>query len=306
MKTCFWTIVFLVAMAMTALGQAGGSYEISTTWAQLPAGVEWGPVIAVAYDGADTIWVLRWMEYEPPVLAVTTDGKYVTSWGKGLFGRGAHSIYVDREGFIWTTDNADNTVYKFDKTGKLLMTLGKRGVAGDNTSEDAFDGPSGVLVAPNGDIYVTDGYRNSRIVTFSKDGKFQKIIGGMKSKEPGLVDLPHGIVMDSKGRLIVADRNNKRVQILDKDGKFIEEWANLNLGNPSGLLIAPDDTVYVSDTNRANPDMSTITVVKNGRILNLITGIGGLPHQIAMDRNGALYMADTRPGANVIKKIVKK
>lgn len=306
MKQFICTISVALALVTTAFGQANTSYDVSSTWAQLPAGVEWGTVIAVASDGKDNIWVLRWMEYEPSVLAVTTQGKYVKSWGKGLFGRGAHSIYVDREGYIWTTDNGDNTVYKFDQDGKLLMTLGKRGVAGNNTSQDLFDGPSGVLVAPNGDIFVTDGYRNSRIVKFSKDGKFLKIIGGTKSKEPGLFDLPHGVVMDSKGRLVVADRNNKRVQILDADGKFIEQWPDLNLGNPSGLLIAADDTVFVSDTNRANPDMSTITVVKNGKIVNVITGLGGLPHQIAMDRTGALYMADTRPGANVIKKIVKE
>jgi peptidylamidoglycolate lyase len=302
-KTYIRTIALVLALAATAAGQSAGSYEVSTNWAQLPAGVEWGPVIAVAFDGKDNIWVLRWMGFEPSVIAVTTQGKYLKSWGKGLFGRGAHSIYVDRDGFIWTTDNVDNTVYKFDQQGKVLMTLGKRGVAGDNASQDAFDGPSGVLVAPNGEIYVTDGYRNSRIVKFSKDGKFQKIIGGTKSSEPGLFDLPHGVVMDSRGRLVVADRNNKRVQILDKDGKFVEQWADLKLLNPSGLLITADDTVYVSDTNRANPDMSTITVVKSGKILNVITGLAGLPHQIAMDRTGALYMADTKPGNNVIKKI---
>ena len=303
MKRFVWIMAVVLALATTSFGQSESRYEISTTWAQFPAGVEWGPVIAVAFDGKDNIWVLRWMEYEPSVLVVTTQGKYVKSWGKGLFSRGAHAIYVDPNGFVWTTDNAGNTVNKFDQDGKLLMTLGKRGVAGDNTSQDLFDGPSGVLVAPNGDIFVTDGYRNSRIVKFSKDGKFLKIIGGAKSSEPGQFDLPHAVVLDSKGRLVVADRNNKRVQILDQDGKFIEQWPDLDLFRPSGLLITADDTVYVSDTN---PQAPTIKIVKNGKIIDVITGIDGLPHEIAMDRIGALYMADTRPGNNVIKKIVKK
>jgi DNA-binding beta-propeller fold protein YncE len=262
--------------------------------------VEWGKVIAVACDDKDNVWVLR--RTEPSVLVLTAGGKFVKAWGHGLFAEGAHFIGVDHDGFVWTTDNVDNTVYKFDQNGKLLMTLGRRGVAGDNTSKDLFDGPSSVAVAPNGDIFVTDGYRNSRIVKFSKDGTFLKIIGGVKSNAPGQFDLPHAVVLDSQGRLIVTDRNNKRVQILDQNGTFIEQWSDLDLFRPAGLIAAADGTVYVSDTN---PQGAAIKIVKDGKVTGVIGGLDGLPHFIAMDRSGALYMADTRVGSEVVKKIVK-
>jgi DNA-binding beta-propeller fold protein YncE len=300
MKRYLFTLVAIVALAGGTFGQSTDAYRVSTNWAQLPSGVEWGKVIAIASDDKDNIWILR--RSEPSVLVLTAQGRFVKSWGQGLFAQGAHFIAVDHEGFVWTTDNVDNTVYKFDQDGKLLMTLGKRGVAGDNASRDLFDGPSSVAVAPNGDIFVTDGYRNSRLVKFSKDGTFLKIIGGVKGNLPGQFDLPHAVVIDPKGRLIVADRNNKRVQILDQEGTFIEQWPDLDLVRPAGLIVRPDGTVYLSDTN---PQGATIRIVRDGRMTGVIGGLDGLPHFIAMDRAGVLYMADTRVGGETVKKIVK-
>jgi DNA-binding beta-propeller fold protein YncE len=300
MKRLLCAVGITGVLAGHLFGQSGNPYNVSATWAELPAGVEWGRVIAIASDASDNIWVLR--RSEPSVLVLTAQGKVVKSWGRGLFNQGAHFINVDHEGFVWTTDNVDNTVYKFDQDGKLLMTLGKRGVAGDNQSRDLFDGPSSVAVAPNGDIFVTDGYRNSRLVKFSKDGAFVKIIGGVKGNAPGQFDLPHAVVVDPKGRLIVADRNNRRVQVLDQEGTFIEQWPDLDLVRPAGLIAAADGTVYLSDTN---PEGATIRILKGGKPAGIIGGLGGLPHFIAMDRSGALFMADTRVGGEVVKKIVR-
>ena len=299
MRRILCTAAVAVGLLGTTSGQSTDSYRVSATWAQLPPGVDWGRVIAIASDQNDNIWVLR--RSEPSVLVVTAEGKFVKSWGQGLFAQGAHFISADHEGNVWTTDNVDNTVYKFDQNGKLLLTLGRRGQAGDNTSRDLFDGPSSVAIAPNGDIFVTDGYRNSRLVKFSKDGTFLKIIGGIKGNAPGQFDLPHAVVLDAKGRLIVADRNNRRVQILDQEGTFIEQWPNLDLVRPAGLIAASDGTVYVSDTN---PQGSTIKIVRDGKITGLIGGLDGLPHFIARDRSGALFMADTRVGGETVKKIL--
>ncbi len=271
-------------------------YNVSSTWVQLPAGMELGQPLAVAADGKGNIFYIR-RRAEPPILVFDRQGKFLRSFGDGMFG-GAHSIDVDRNGFVWATDNAENMIYKFSADGKLVMTLGKRGSKGDNTSQDLFDGPSDVFVAPNGDIYVTDGYRNSRIVKFNKDGKFLKIIGGTKGKEPGQFDLPHAILLDSKGRLIVTDRNNGRIQVFDQDGNFIEQWADLGIRQPSGLYIEPDDTLWVGDNQS-----DLVLKVKNGKVVETIRGLGGRPHLFTVDQ-GVLYQADAP--ANTFKKITKK
>ena len=174
-----------------------------------------------------------------------------------------------------------------------------------NSSTDAFNRPSDVAVAPNGDIFVADGYGNSRIVHFSKEGRFIKIIGGTQGTESGEFDLPHGVVFDSRGRLIVLDRQNTtktpRIQVFDQDGQFIEQWTDLGLMQPSGLAISEDDTIYVGET-----DGEKVTMVKDGRVVGVIGGLESRAHNINLDRGtGALYVADSNsPGQ--IKIIVKR
>lgn len=297
------TLAFLNADARAQRGNAAPlppitntDYDISSTWFQLPPNMKLGQPLAIAADGKGNLFVLQ-RRAQPPIIVFNRQGKFIRSWGEGMFG-GQHSISVDRNGFVWTTDNTDNVVYKFSTDGKLLMTLGKRGTKGDNSSHDAFDGPSAVVVAANGDIFVTDGYRNSRIVKFDKNGKFLKIIGGTKGKEPGQFDLPHAILIDSRGRLVVTDRNNGRIQIFDQDGNFIEQWANLGIQQPSGLYIDPDDTVWTGD-NRSDVFLK----IKDGKIIERIEGLGGRPHLFTVDQ-GILYQADAP--ANTLKRIIKK
>ena len=143
-------------------------------------------------------------------------------------------------------DGKGHQVFKFSRDGKLLLTLGKAGVAG--AGNDEFNAPSAVFVAPNGDIFVADGHggdTNARIVKFARDGKFIKT-WGKKGSGPGEFDMPHALAMDSQGRLFVGDRNNNRIQIFDQDGKFIAEWKQF--GRPSGLFIDRNDMIYVADS----------------------------------------------------------
>ena len=150
--------------------------------------------------------MVRWVIFRrnvPAFFVVSPDCKLVKSFGDTKY-RAAHGARVDRDGFIWATDNADNFVQKISPDGRVLMTLGKANTTGDNNSQEMFDGPADVFVAPNGDIFVADGYRNSRIVQFSKDGKFIRKIGGVKGAEPGQFNVPHSVVVDSRGRIIVA------------------------------------------------------------------------------------------------------
>ena len=152
---------------------------------------------------------------------------------------------------VWVTDGLGRNgkghqVFKFSPDGKVLLTLGKAGVAGSGTDE--FNAPSAVVTAPNGDIFVADGHggnTNARIVKFSKDGTFIKT-WGHKGSAPGEFDIPHALAMDSRGRLFVGDRQNNRIQIFDQDGKFLDQWAQFS--RPSGISIDKDDKIYVADS----------------------------------------------------------
>jgi DNA-binding beta-propeller fold protein YncE len=234
----------------------------------------------------------------PSFFVFNPDGSFVKSWGDTPY-RLAHGIRVDREGSIWVTDNTDNFVQKFSADGKLLMTVGKKGVMGDNASQDAFDGPADVFVAPNGDFFVADGYRNSRVVQFSKEGKFIRIIGGVKGAEPGQFNLPHALVVDSKGRLIVADAENNRIQVFDSSGKFVEQWTGFVAKPRGAMYITPDDTLYVSHV-----DAEAISIVRDGKIVDVIRNVGGRLHGMTMDRSGNIYVSF--PGTQAVKKLVKK
>jgi sugar lactone lactonase YvrE len=187
-----------------------------------------------------------------------------------------HGLFVDREDNVWVSDGRTknngraHTVMKFSPDGKLLMTLGKPGIAGNGP--DTFNGPSDILIAPNGDIFVADGHggdTNARIVKLSKDGKFIKA-WGKKGSAPGEFDSPHGLTMDSAGRLFVADRSNSRIQIFDQDGKFLAEWRQF--GRPSGVFIDKNDIIYVADSQsneKNNPGYKQgirIGSVKDGKV----------------------------------------
>ena len=143
-------------------------------------------------------------------------------------------------------DGKGHQVFKFSPDGKVLMRLGKAGVAGNGPDE--FNAPSAVLVAPNGDIFVADGHggnTNARIVKFDKTGKFIKT-WGKKGSAPGEFDGPHTLAMDSRGRLFVGDRGNNRIQIFDQDGNFIDQWTQFS--RPSGVYIDKNDVIYVADS----------------------------------------------------------
>ena len=175
------------------------------------------------------------------------------------------------------------------------MTLGKAGVAGDG--QDTFNAPSDVLVAPNGDIFVADGHggdTNARIVKFTKDGKFIKA-WGKKGAGPGEFETPHGLAMDSAGRLFVADRVNSRIQIFDQDGKFLAEWKQF--GRPSGVFIDKNDIIYVADFAVEREDQSglqqgiRIGSAKDGKVAAFIpeTKELGALEGVAADDEGNIY-----------------
>jgi sugar lactone lactonase YvrE len=273
----FAIAALVVGFAGRAYDQAGAPsnalpnpYRSIENWGQLPPGRTWGSTSAVDIDPDGTsVWVAeRCGAFAPPnrmkpgvpfacdgsslapVLKFDSVGKLVKSFGEGLF-IFPHGIHVDRDGNVWVTDGLGkdgkgHQVFKFSPDGKILMTLGKAGIAG--SGPDEFNAPSAVVVAPSGDIFVADGHggnTNARIVKFSKDGTFIKT-WGKKGSAPGDLDIPHAIAMDSQGRLFVGDRQNNRIQIFDQDGKFLDQWAQFS--RPSGIYIDKNDVIYVADS----------------------------------------------------------
>jgi sugar lactone lactonase YvrE len=298
MKLAVGTLVAiaLVAGAFAQSTTDGKKWEVLPSWGQLPAGSNWGAASQVSTTPEGQIVVFRRMV--PSFFVLNPDGSFVKSWGDTPY-RLAHGIRIDKDGFIWVTDNTDNLIQKFSADGKLLMTVGKKGVTGDNASQDAFDGPADVFVAANGDFFVADGYRNSRVVQFSRDGKFIRIIGGTKGTEPGQFNLPHAVVLDSKGRIIVADAENSRIQVFDPNGKFLEEWNDF-IAKPRGAMyITADDTLYVSHV-----DAEAISILKNGKVVEVIRDVGGRPHGMTLDKQGNIYVSF--PLTQGVKKIVRK
>jgi DNA-binding beta-propeller fold protein YncE len=288
--------------------EAPNPYKFTYGWAQLPDRRKWGAVVSVDVDrDGKSIWVFDRCEDArscaksklDPIMKFDEKGKLVKSFGGGMINF-SHGLYVDRDNNIWVSDAAaenngkGHTVMKFNQDGKLLMTLGKPGVAG--TTQDTFNAPSDILVAPNGDIFVADGHggdTNNRIVKFDKDGKYIKE-WGKKGKGPGEFDVPHSLAMDSAGRLFVADRSNNRIQAFDQDGKFLLEWKQF--GRPSGLHIDKNDILYVADNSpdETNPPYRSgvrVGSVKDGKVTAFIlesVEVNGL-EAVAADDAGNIY-----------------
>jgi streptogramin lyase len=316
----FRTLAFLIAFlasGMLANAQPNPYREVDN-WAQLPADMHWGQVISVDGDPDGNVWVFH--RGEPPLLKFDSSGKLVTSLGKGMFVQ-AHGLFLDHGGNVWVTDGRGaegkgQQVFKFSPDGRVLMTLGQAGVAGEGPN--TFNAPSDVAIASNGDIFVADGHggnTNARVVKFSKDGTFLKA-WGKKGAAPGEFNIPHTIAIDSRGRVFVGDRGNNRIQIFDQEGKFLEEWKQF--GRPSGIFIAKDDTIYVvdSESNTArNPGFKRgiwIGSAKDGSIAAFIPSSEPNPDTTAIlgaegvgvDANGNIYAAEV--GRQTLTKYIRK
>jgi peptidylamidoglycolate lyase len=213
-------------------------YVVDPAWPKRPADL--GPAAAVpgvAVDQQDRIWCVD--RGEVPVQIYSAEGDLVGSWGRGQF-LGVHSIRLDGQGNVWITDFQSHVVKKFTPEGELLLTLGTPGQAGEDDTH--FNRPTDTAITPQGDVFVSDGYGNRRVVHFDPQGKFVKA-WGQYGGGPGDFCLPHQIVVDSRGVLYVADRNSGRIQLFDQQGRFLDQWSHLIM--PCGLWISPLDELWV-------------------------------------------------------------
>jgi DNA-binding beta-propeller fold protein YncE len=286
-------------------------YKTVPGWGQqLPNGMQWGETSGMAIDRNGTI--LAFTRAEPPIIELNADGKVLRTWGDKMF-VWPHGIRVDQEGNIWVTDGQNNKegtngqlVYKFSPDHRILMTIGTKGMAGEG--EYTFNGPTDVAIGKNGDIFVTDGHVNARVVKYTKDGKFIKA-WGKKGAGPGEFNLPHSVAIDSSGRVFVADRSNNRIQIFDQDGNFIDQWTQF--GGDSSLTILPDDTLYAVDTYKFKAVF--IGSAKDGKVTGKYTNLS-IAEGLAVDpRTRNLYTGEVRPDkigdmptGSTVRKLVKE
>lgn len=283
------TVTMIIALVGVARSDApaGGKidYRVVSGWAKIPSDLTLGAVSAVATDAADRVFVCH--RAQRPVLVFARDGTLLRSWGDDHL-KTPHGLRIDREGNVWLTDIGHHQVLKFNADGRLLMALGKQGQAGKGP--DQFDRPTDVAFTSSGDFYVSDGYGNTRVLKFSKDGKLLKQ-WGTPGTGPGEFNLPHSICVDAKGRVIVGDRENNRIQVFDGEGKFVTQWTAG--GAPFGMFLA-GDRLFVAD-GRAH----WVTVLDtNGQALGRFGEPGAapgqfkLPHMLCVDSKGAVYVAE--------------
>ncbi len=286
-------------------------YKLVTGWAQTPR--PWQPVNAIAVDKNNNFWAADRCEDDSckPIIELSPDGKTLKNFGAGLFIE-PHQAAVDRDGNVWVADAGS-------KNGKGMQVTklspdGKKGL-------DIFDAPTGVAVASNGDIFISEGHgegvNNSRIMKFTKDGKFIKTFATLGSGD-GQLHSPHAIAVDSQDRLFIADRSNSRIVVFDKDGKYITAWKQF--GRPSGLAVDRNDMLYVADSqssddpNAANYNPGCrrgirIGSTKDGRVQYFIpppvvvNPMFQPPIGVAVDRNGTIYAGSD--DQKDVKKYVK-
>ena len=296
-------------------------YQVVHGWPILPDGEVLGAVAGVGVDSHGNVYafhrpgrswpasdVLNLTPLARPAITVFDGrtGAVRARWGANQFAM-PHGLTIDANDNVWLTDVALQQVYKYSADGQLLMTLGERGVAGDDAGH--FNRPTAVAVAPDGSFYVSDGYRNSRVAKYSAQGEFQ-FQWGTFGAGPGQFEIPHWVVLDADGHVYVADRQNDRVQVFDGSGHYLRQWAGKELGRPYGLAIDRRGRVYVADGGPQPdepPDRSAwsvldsdgVPIARIGRFGNY-DGEFQMAHSIAVDRAGSVYVGDIT-GARIQK-----
>lgn len=315
-----------------ALGTHRIEYEVLEGWEHLPEGLSFVEVAGVAVDSRDRVYVF--CRGRIPVIVFDREGRFLDAWGEGVFTT-PHGIFIDRRDHLWLADSGDHTLRKFSPDGRLLMTLGRKGVAADTgfavnvspvqRAAGPFNRVTNAAVLPSGELYVADGYGNARVHKFAADGTWL-FSWGEPGNGPGQFNLPHGIAVDSAGQVYVADRENSRVQIFSPEGEYLREWTWVN--RPCDIFIDGQDRLYIAElgfqVSTVSPPhyrfmaapppghspLARVTICEPDRgIVQQIGGEQGLlpgnfiaPHGIWADTRGDLYVGEVVAAAGAVAK----
>jgi DNA-binding beta-propeller fold protein YncE len=271
----------------------------------LPEGLTLGAPSAVATSSARHVLVFNRGPHA--LLEFEKDGRFIRSFGEGLYSR-AHGMRLDRDDNIWTTDVVAHTVTKMNPKGDVLLTLGVKGQAGtwdEAANTRLLDEPNDVAFAANGAFFVVQGHGKGdpRVLKFDKTGKFLRTWGG-KGTGPGQFDIAHSVLVDGRGLVYVADRQNRRVQIFDAEGTFVREWKYAGL--PCGLTLGPGEQLYLTSGFAGQ----VLKLDANGRAVAAFGQPGkalgefGEAHYMTFGPDGEIYVADTVKPA--LHKFVKR
>ena len=296
MNRCDWhsgrvfracVLLWIVFQVTPAAAVEPFTYSLVPEFFQLPKGLVLGGCTGVDVDSKGNIYLLH--RGKQPVICLDASGRFVRSWGDDCLDT-PHGLRIDRSDYVWVTDIGNHQVFQFSSSGERRVTLGKAGTAGQGIDE--FDQPTDVAFGARGEIYVADGYGNSRIIKFTPRGGF---LGswGKAGTGPGEFDTPHAIVVDRRGRVIVGDRENDRLQIFNATGELLAIWPGFA---PFGVARDRQDNLFIAD-GRAN---KILQLDDAGKVVASWGGGGAepgqfqLPHMLAADQHGALYVGEIK------------
>jgi DNA-binding beta-propeller fold protein YncE len=289
----------------TILGSGNYRYEVQEDWAKIPDGWTFTDVAAVAVDNKNRVYVFNRGEH--PMMVFDRDGKFLRSWGEGVFHR-AHGLHIGPDETLYCTDDGDHSVRKCTLDGKVLLTIGIPGKPSPYMSGEPFHRCTHTALSPRGDIYVSDGYGNAHVHKYSPDGKLLKT-WGEPGTGPGEFNIPHNLCCDPDGWVYVADRENHRVQVFDGEGKYETEWHNLH--RPCGMVMEAkrQPLCYIGEigptmpVNREVPNIGPrISIVDHeGKLLSRFGAAHAgydrpdqfvAPHGMAVDSHGDIYVGE--------------